>query len=64
MILITNARIFTMAGKTYESGCILIAGKTIIDVNKDISVSKNNDHVVLDAKGSWVLPGLIDTAKI
>lgn len=59
-ILITNARILTMAGKTYESGCILTENSTIAEVNESISASKNKDNSFLDAKGCWVLPGLID----
>jgi len=40
-ILITNARIFTMAGKAYESGCILIEDSAIVEVSESISASKN-----------------------
>jgi len=49
-----------MAGKTYESGCILIEGSTIVEVNESISASKNKDDLFLDVKGCWALPGLID----
>ena len=59
-ILITNTRIFTMAGKAYESGCILIEDSAIVEVSESISASKNKDDLILDAKGCWALPGLID----
>lgn len=48
MILVKNARIFTMAGKEYESGCILTKGKKIAKIAKSISKEDfdENEHGV------------------
>lgn len=60
-ILIKNAKIFTMAGKNYESGCILIENNIIKKVSESISENENTDTSVINAAGNWVLPGLIDS---
>jgi imidazolonepropionase-like amidohydrolase len=59
-ILIKNAKILTMRAQNYECGCILIENQKIKKISEDIKDSENNDKTVLDVKGSWVLPGLID----
>lgn len=53
--LIKNAKIVTMAGKTYDSGCILFDDK-ILYVGMEEQTADN----VIDADGRYVLPGLID----
>lgn len=58
MILIKNGKVLTMADKNYENGCILIDGGKIIDIAEDIKAEGNVE--IIDAKGGWVLPGLID----
>lgn len=63
MILIKNGKILTMAGLSYESGCVLIKDKKIIKVSKEIKEINESDYnitEVIDAKGMWVLPGLIE----
>ena len=58
MILIRNGKIFTATGRNYENGCILIDGDKIIEVDENIGIK--NDMRVIDAKGGWVIPGIID----
>jgi len=59
-ILIKNARILTMGVQNFDCGCILIENQKIKKISGEIKDSENNDQTVLDAKGCWVLPGLID----
>lgn len=63
MLLIKNGNILTMSKKIVEDGYIFIEKEKIkeigIDVNK-FSKSKLKKCKVIDAKGKYVLPGLID----
>ena len=59
-ILILNAKIYTMAGKNFTPGCILIKDRTIEKISESIDINENIDDVVLDVNGAWVLPGFID----
>lgn len=59
-VLITNARIITMAGKIYEKGCLLTEKTKIKKIADSINAAENTDQIVIDAKGCWVMPGLID----
>ncbi len=59
-ILIKNAKILTMNGKNYECGCILTYDKIIQKISENIEDGENCDDVILEVKGAWVLPGLID----
>ncbi len=59
-IIIKNARILTMAGRVYENASILIGGKKILKVDEKIADTENDDSIVIDARGCWALPGLID----
>jgi len=59
-ILIKNAKILTMAGTAYESGCLLTENRLIKRVAEKIPDSENGDGTVIDAKGGWVMPGLIE----
>lgn len=56
-MLIKNGKIITMTGKVYENGCILIKDGKIIEISEHIE--EKNEKVV-DAKGGWVIPGIID----
>ncbi len=58
MIIIKNAKIFTMTNKNYENGNILIKNGKIEEVGENIDAPEK--AYVIDAKGGWVLPGLID----
>lgn len=60
MILIKNGKILTMAGVNFDSGCVLIKDKKIFKVSKEIRESDYNVTQVIDAKGMWVMPGLIE----
>lgn len=59
-MLIKNGRVLTMAGKDYDPGCVLTENSVIKSVGGNINESENADGVVIDAKGCWVMPGLID----
>lgn len=58
MLLIKNAKIFTMAGKVIQNGSILIEAGKIKEVGVDIVAPF--DAEVIDAGGKHVLPGMID----
>ncbi len=60
IILIKNAKIFTMAGKNHEAGCVLTENRIIKKVSDKISENENSDGIIIDAGGLWVMPGLID----
>ena len=56
MLLIKNGKILTMAGVTYDSGCVLINNGKIENVAEHIEVKQ--DIPEIDARGCWVmLPG-------
>ncbi|MGI5850448.1 MAG: amidohydrolase [Christensenellales bacterium] len=59
-MLIKNAKILTMTEKSYTSGCILVENNIIKKISEKINEHENNDDVIIDAKGNWVMPGLID----
>ena len=59
-ILIINSKIITMSGKNYDTGNILIKNKKIQKIDSFIDISENDDELVIDANGTWTLPGLID----
>lgn len=73
-MLIINGKIYTMAGSVYEKGYVRTKGKLITEVGpmddamiKKLSDSRRKDgegecteDEILDAKGGWVLPGLIE----
>jgi len=58
MILIKNGKILTMADKNYEQGDILIQGKKIVQIGEEIAPPEGAE--VIDAKGMWVMPGIVD----
>ncbi len=59
-MLIKNGKIFTMNGINYENGCLFTNGPKIQSVGETVDASENDDGIVIDAKGCWVLPGLIE----
>lgn len=59
-MLIIHGKVFTMAGRNYECGSILIKGGKIVKIENVIDPNENTDDLIIDAKGAWVLPGLID----
>jgi len=58
MILIKNGKVYTMAGRVLENGCILIKDGKIAEVTEQIAAPLGAE--VIDAGGRMVLPGMID----
>ncbi|MCW6074617.1 amidohydrolase [Clostridium sporogenes] len=59
MLLIKNGKILTMTDKNHVNDCILINNGEIEKMAKRIEI--NNENIkVIDAKGGWVMPGIID----
>lgn len=58
MILIKNGKVLTMADEVYEQGDVLIENGKIKAVGE--SLDAGEDTGVIDAKGMWVMPGIID----
>ncbi len=58
MIAITNGKVVTVTGETYEKGTVLVENGKIAAVGTDIAVPA--DAEVINAEGMWVTPGLID----
>ena len=58
MILITNGKILTMAGKVYEKGSVLIKGSKIEKVAQHIEITE--EMQVVDVHSAWVMPGIIE----
>jgi imidazolonepropionase-like amidohydrolase len=58
VILIENATIYTVSHGTIENGSVLIKNGKIAEVGKSIKAPK--DAQVFDAKGQYVIPGIID----
>lgn len=56
-MIIKNGKIYTMAGKVYEKGDILITEGKIVKVAEEINVEGEK---IIDAKGGLVIPGMID----
>lgn len=60
MLLIKNAKILTMAGKDYDKGCILTNGSKIAEIGETVSACEGAPEVI-DARGCWVIPGIIES---
>lgn len=58
MILIKNAKIYTVAGEPIEKGSILIDAGRIKEIGTEIIAPK--DTQVIDVEGKLVFPGMID----
>lgn len=59
-MLIINGKILTMEDKNFECGYIRINGKLIEEVGNMSALAPGEDEEVLDVKGAWVMPGLIE----
>src|SRR5262249_8482377 len=57
--LIRNATILTAAGPALENGSLLLRDGKVAAVG--LSVDAPADAQVIDARGKWVTPGIIDT---
>lgn len=60
MLIINNGKVFTMAGKMINPGCVVIEKGKIIAVDNKIDRKVKEEDTVIDATGLWVLPGLIE----
>lgn len=60
MLLIKNAKILTMSGVNFDKGDILIKGKTIIEIGKDININNKTISRSIDASNYLVMPGIIE----
>lgn len=58
MLLIKNAKIYTMADKIIEKGDILLEGKKILSIGHELEVDPQVE--ILDAEGLIALPGFVD----
>ena len=58
MLLIKNGKVLTMAGTTYEKGCVLVEDGKIKEIGESIVEAENME--IIDAKGGWVMPGIIE----
>lgn len=59
-VLIQNATVLTATGEQIENGSVLFADGKIVAVGKDIEAPSDDDLEIIDAKGKWVTPGIID----
>ncbi len=57
-VLITHATVLTAAGDRIEDGSVLLRDGKIAGVGHDLQAPAG--AVIVDAKGKWVTPGLID----
>jgi imidazolonepropionase-like amidohydrolase len=58
-LAITNATILTAAGPTIQKGTVVVRDGKIVAVGQNVSVP--GDAEVVDAKGRFVTPGIIDS---
>lgn len=58
MIAITNGKVVTVTGETYEKGTVLVENGKIAAVGADVVIPV--DAEIINAEGMWVTPGLID----
>ena len=59
-MLIINVKIYTMEDKPIERGYVRIKCKVIEEVGNMSSLAPSVDEEILDVKGAWVMPGLIE----
>lgn len=60
MKLIKNGKVLTMAGKDFEHGCVLIKDGKIKEVGPRIKLPESADVEIFDARGGWIMPGIIE----
>jgi len=58
LIAFVNGKIKTITNGTIENGTILVEGKIIKAIGSDVEIPK--DAEIIDVKGKWVTPGLLD----
>ena len=57
-VAIVGGRVVPISGEPFDNGTILVTGGKITAVGADLAVP--GDATVIDAAGSWVLPGFIE----
>lgn len=60
MLIIKNGNVLTMTGENFNPGTIKIENKKIIEIGENILIPNNKEDIIIDAKGLWVLPGIIE----
>ncbi len=60
MIIIKNANLITMGKENYVNGSVVVEGNKIVEVGSNVEISAYKDAEVIDAKGKFVTPGLVD----
>lgn len=60
MLLIENGKLITMNGPVIEQGCIVIEDGKIKGICRTSQADKYPDAEKLDARGCWVMPGIIE----
>jgi imidazolonepropionase-like amidohydrolase len=60
MIVITNAKIYTVTNGIIENGFIALEGKKIVEVGPNFDEKKYKDAQIIDALGCNLTPGLVD----
>lgn len=60
MLIIKNANLITMGEDNYENGSIVVDKGKIVAVGSDIILEQFGDAKIVDAKGLFVTPGLVD----
>lgn len=58
MIVMKGGKVHTITNGIIDNGMVIVEGKKIIAVGKDLEIPK--EAQVIDMKGMWILPGLID----
>jgi imidazolonepropionase-like amidohydrolase len=58
MLAIRGGKVYTMTGRIYDPGTVLVEGNIILDVYTGSKIPHGAN--VLDVEGKYVLPGLID----
>ena len=59
-MLITNAKIITVSGKSYENGFIYIESDKFVAVGEMENLPDYENEEIIDCAGAFVLPGFID----
>jgi len=60
VIIIKNANLITMGKENYVNGSVVVEGNKIVEVGSNVEISAYKDAEVIDAKGKFVTPGLVD----
>ncbi len=59
-VFITNATILTATDEQIDKGSVYFKDGKVVEVGKDLSEPSDDGLIVIDAKGKWVTPGIID----